>query len=108
MVRISVAVALAALAFFAASPVFAQSIGIAGQPDSGDTAWVLTSSALVLMMSLPGLALFYGGLVRARNFLSVLVQIGAIAAAVSVLWIALGYSLAFPPTAVSGSARCPT
>ena len=63
--------------------------------DSGDTAWILTSAALVLLMTLPGLGLFYGGLVRAKNFLSVLLQIGAIAAVASVLWIAVGYSLAF-------------
>lgn len=63
--------------------------------DSGDTAWILISSALVLMMSMPGLTLFYGGLVRAKNFLSVLVQCGAIAAAASLLWILTGYTLAF-------------
>jgi Amt family ammonium transporter len=63
--------------------------------DSGDTAWILTSSALVLLMTLPGLGLFYGGLVRARNFLSVLVQCGAIAAVASLLWIVVGYTLAF-------------
>lgn len=65
------------------------------EADSGDSAWILTSSALVLMMTIPGLALFYGGLVRAKNFLSVLVQCGAIAAVASVIWIAIGYSLAF-------------
>ncbi len=65
--------------------------------DSGDTAWLLTSSALVLLMTLPGLGLFYGGLVRAKNFLSVLVQVGAIAAAASLLWIVVGYSMAFGP-----------
>jgi len=63
--------------------------------DSGDTAWILISSALVLMMTMPGLTLFYGGLVRAKNFLSVLVQCGAIAAVASLLWIMAGYSLAF-------------
>lgn len=63
--------------------------------DSGDTAWILTSSALVLMMTLPGLGLFYGGLVRAKNFLSVVLQCGAIAAAASVLWVLIGYSWAF-------------
>ena len=63
--------------------------------DSGDTAWMLTSSALVLLMAMPGLALFYGGLVRAKNFLSVLVQCGAVAALASVLWIIVGYTLAF-------------
>lgn len=63
--------------------------------DSGDTAWILTASALVLLMTLPGLALFYGGLVRARHFLSVLLQCGAIAAMVSLLWVVVGYTLAF-------------
>ncbi|RDC60056.1 putative ammonium transporter [Alteripontixanthobacter maritimus] len=63
--------------------------------DSGDTAWILAASALVLMMTLPGLGLFYGGLVRAKNFLSVLLQIGAVAAIASVLWIIIGYTLAF-------------
>ncbi len=63
--------------------------------DSGDTAWVLTASALVLMMTLPGLALFYGGLVRAKNMLNVLVQCFAAAAVIGVLWIVVGYSLAF-------------
>ncbi len=63
--------------------------------NSGDTAWVLISAALVLLMTMPGLTLFYGGLVRAKNFLAVLVQVGAIAAMASLLWIVLGYSLAF-------------
>ena len=81
---------------FLAAPAFAQDAVVAlPEPDSGDSAWILTSSALVLLMTLPGLALFYGGLVRAKNFLSVLVQCGAIAAMASVIWIAVGYSLAF-------------
>jgi len=63
--------------------------------DSGDTAWILISSALVLMMTMPGLSLFYGGLVRAKNFLSVMVQCGAVAAAASLVWIVTGYTLAF-------------
>lgn len=66
-----------------------------GTLNSGDTAWVLISAALVLMMTMPGLTLFYGGLVRAKNFLSVLVQVGAIAAVASVLWVMVGYRLAF-------------
>ena len=78
-----------------AAPAFAQDVVAQAAPDSGDTAWVLTASALVLMMTLPGLALFYGGLVRAKNFLSVLIQCGAIAAVTSILWITVGYSLAF-------------
>ena len=63
--------------------------------DTGDTAWILTSSALVLLMALPGLALFYGGLVRAKNFLSVSIQVGAVAGIASLLWIMAGYTLAF-------------
>ncbi|MFW5450223.1 MAG: ammonium transporter [Methylophagaceae bacterium] len=62
---------------------------------SGDTAWILTSSALVLFMTLPGLALFYGGLVRTKNVLSVLMQCFAIACLVTILWITVGYSIAF-------------
>jgi len=78
-----------------AAPAFAQEVVAEAVPDSGDTAWILTASALVLMMTLPGLALFYGGLVRTKNFLSVLIQCGAIAAVSSVIWIVAGYSLAF-------------
>ena len=63
--------------------------------DSGDTAWILISSALVLMMVMPGLSLFYGGLVRAKNFLAVLLQVGAIAGIASLIWIVTGYTLAF-------------
>src|SRR5499425_2974978 len=63
--------------------------------DSGDTAWVLTAAALVLMMTLPGLALFYGGLVRAKNVLNVLMQCVLSAGIIGVLWILVGYSLAF-------------
>ncbi len=63
--------------------------------DSGNTAWILTSTALVLFMTLPGLALFYGGLVRSKNVLSVLMQCISIACLASLLWLAIGYSLAF-------------
>ncbi len=63
--------------------------------DTGDTAWMLTSTALVLFMTLPGLALFYGGLVRSRNVLSVLMQCFAIACMASVLWLLVGYSMTF-------------
>ena len=66
---------------------------MAESANSGDTAWMLTSTALVLFMTLPGLALFYGGLVRSRNVLSVLMQCFAIACMVSVLWVLAGYSL---------------
>jgi Amt family ammonium transporter len=67
----------------------------AAELSAGDTAWVLTSSALVLMMTLPGLALFYGGLVRAKNVLSVLMQCLIAAGMVGLLWVVAGYSLAF-------------
>jgi Amt family ammonium transporter len=63
--------------------------------DSGDTAWILASTALVLFMTLPGLALFYGGLVQPRNVLSVLMQCFAITCVVSILWVLVGYSLVF-------------
>ena len=63
--------------------------------DSGNTAWILTSSLLVLLMSIPGIALFYGGLVRQKNVLSVIMQTLFIVGVVSVLWIAFGYSWAF-------------
>jgi Amt family ammonium transporter len=62
---------------------------------TGDTAWILVSSAQVLLMCLPGLSLFYGGLVRQKNVLSVALQCGAVAAVASLLWILVGYSLAF-------------
>ena len=62
---------------------------------SGDTSWILTSTALVLFMTLPGLALFYGGLVRSKNVLSVLMQCFTIACLISVCWVVYGYSLAF-------------
>lgn len=63
--------------------------------NSGDTAWMLTSTLLVLMMTIPGLALFYGGMVRAKNILSVMMQCFAITGLVSVLWVIYGYSIAF-------------
>ena len=71
------------------------SIAAAGELNAGNTAWLLTSTALVLLMTLPGLALFYGGLVRSKNVLSVLIQCFAITCVVSVIWFACGYGLAF-------------
>lgn len=72
------------------------SVGIsADELNSGDTAWILTSTALVLFMTLPGLSLFYAGLVRSKNAISVLMQCFAIACIVSVAWVVYGYSLAF-------------
>ena len=66
--------------------------------NSGDTAWMMTASALVLFMTIPGLALFYGGMVRSKNILSVMMQCFAITGLISVLWVIYGYSLAFDTT----------
>jgi Amt family ammonium transporter len=85
---IRTALAVLATGLLLASPAFAQ-------VDSGDTAWILTATALVLFMTLPGLALFYGGLVQSKNVLSVLMQCFAVACLMSVLWLAVGYSIAF-------------
>ena len=63
--------------------------------NSGDNGWVLICSALVLLLVMPGLAMFYGGQLRAKSMLSVMVQVGAVAAVVSILWVAAGYRLAF-------------
>ncbi|HCY03834.1 MAG TPA: ammonia channel protein, partial [Gammaproteobacteria bacterium] len=74
-----------------AGPAVADDGGISG----ADTAWIMTATALVLFMTLPGLSLFYGGLVRSKNVLSVLMQCFAVACLMSILWMAVGYSLAF-------------
>ncbi|MBN2637674.1 MAG: ammonium transporter [Bacteroidales bacterium] len=66
--------------------------------DTGDTAWMIVASALVLLMSIPGLALFYGGLVRRKNFVNVLMQTFMIVAVISIEWVVVGYSLAFGST----------
>ncbi|WP_019605102.1 ammonium transporter [Teredinibacter turnerae] len=71
------------------------SVAFADELNGGNTAWILTSTALVLFMTLPGLSLFYGGLVRTKNVLSVLMQCFAIACLASLLWFVLGYSLSF-------------
>lgn len=63
--------------------------------DKGDTAWMLTSTLLVLLMVVPGLALFYGGMVRAKNVLSVVIQVGVVFSLIAILWVLYGYSLAF-------------
>ena len=70
-------------------------LALAQAPDKGDTAWMLTSTALVLLMSVPALALFYGGLVRSKNMLSVLMQVFVGFSLITVLWFVYGYSLAF-------------
>ncbi|MDZ4861292.1 MAG: ammonia channel protein, partial [Candidatus Hydrogenedentes bacterium] len=63
--------------------------------DTGNTAWMLTSMALVLFMTIPGLSLFYGGLVRSKNVLSILVQCFALTAVMTLVWVIIGYSIAF-------------
>ncbi len=70
---------------------------MAGMVNKGDTTWMLVSSALVLMMSIPALALFYGGLVRTKNMLSLLMQVFMIVSVAALMWVAVGYSLAFTP-----------
>jgi ammonium transporter, Amt family len=89
-------VALGALVLMGASalPAFAQTTP-AVKLDSGDTAWMLTSTALVLMMTVPGLALFYGGMVRQKNVLATAMQSFAITCLVTIIWMIVGYSLAF-------------
>ncbi|ALE52761.1 ammonia channel protein [Candidatus Thioglobus autotrophicus] len=72
-------------------------VAFAEELNGANTSWILTSTALVLFMTLPGLALFYGGLVRSKNILSILMQCFAIAGIVSVLWLVVGYSIAFAP-----------
>ncbi|MGA8549225.1 MAG: ammonium transporter [Stellaceae bacterium] len=90
----------AGLVVLAASSALAQPVAVATgaaapKLDSGDTAWMLTSVALVLMMTIPGLALFYGGMVRKMNVLSTVMQSFAVTCLVTVLWTVIGYSFAF-------------
>lgn len=92
----SVWVTLLAL-FVSTGSLFAQEEAMA-VADTGDTAWMLTATVLVLLMTLPGLALFYGGLVRSKNVLSILVQCFAMAGIMSLLWVAFGYAVAAGPS----------
>jgi Amt family ammonium transporter len=82
----------AAFLAVAAAPAFA---GDEAKVDTGDAAWMLVSTALVLMMTVPGVALFYAGMVRKKNVLATMMQSFSICALVSVLWMVAGYSLAF-------------
>jgi len=84
-----------ALPLLSATAVAAEEAAATPTADTGDTAWVLAASALVLMMTLPGLALFYGGLVRAKNVLNVFMQCFIAAGVAGVLWVLVGYSIAF-------------
>src|SRR5258706_15849560 len=79
----------------AAAPAADAQATPAPTPNKGDTAWMLTSTALVLCMSVPALALFYGGLVRSKNMLSMLMQVFVTFSLITVLWCIYGYSLAF-------------
>jgi Amt family ammonium transporter len=85
--------AAAAFAQDAATPEVAEAVAVL--PDPGNTTWMMISTILVLMMTVPGLALFYGGLVRAKNALSVLMQVMMIASVVMIVWVVYGYSMAF-------------
>ena len=86
-----------------ATAAFAQEAAAAAEPaveavvDKGDTAWMMTSTVLVLLMILPGLALFYGGLTRTKNMLATMTQIGAAACLAMIIWVTYGYGLAFGP-----------
>src|SRR5919106_3479461 len=95
--------ALAVLTLFHIDPAFAQEAAEpiaeaaeeAAKLDTGDTAWMLTSTAIVLLMTIPGLALFYGGMVRKKNVLSLVMQAFAITCLITIIWMVAGYSLAF-------------
>src|ERR1700686_3515944 len=89
------AAATAMSATLAASPAFAQISPIAAKIDAADTAWMLGATGLVLMMTIPGLALFYAGMVRKKNVLATMAQCMAATFLVSILWALIGYSLAF-------------
>src|SRR4249919_4404082 len=91
MTQACLRLALIAAAAIVASPAFAQDSKI----DGADTAWMIAATGLVLMMTLPGLALFYAGMVRKKNVLATMVQSLAATALVSILWVIIGYSLAF-------------
>ena len=97
---------LAALgaSLFASMPVWAQEAAaeateaaaeVVPVMDKGDVAWMMTSTVLVLFMTIPGLALFYGGLVRSKNMLSILMQTTVIACVMMIVWVVYGYSFAF-------------
>jgi ammonium transporter, Amt family len=89
------AMGLLALSAFAVPALAAAAPNYNANPNSGDTAWMLTSTALVLMMTIPGLALFYGGMVRRKNVIGTVAQSFAITCLVTVVWYAVSYSIAF-------------
>ncbi len=102
--KIATGLGIAAVTAFAAMPAWAQEAAaeVVPVPNKGDTAWMMVSTILVLAMILPGLALFYGGLARSKNMLSVMTQIGAVAALAMLVWIGWGYTMAFGPDASDG------
>ncbi len=105
--KIACSTATLGASLFAAATAYAQEAGVpieaatetvaAAVPNPGNNAWMMTSTILVLMMILPGLALFYGGLTRSKNMLSTMTQIGATAALAMLIWVMWGYSTAFGP-----------
>ncbi|MBW4331339.1 ammonium transporter [Stakelama sp. CBK3Z-3] len=102
--KIAGALGTTGLTMFAALPAWAQDSALQSPPTAaapvvhpGDNAWMMTATLLVLMMILPGLALFYGGLTRAKNMLSTMTQIGAVACLAMLIWVIYGYGLAFGP-----------
>jgi Amt family ammonium transporter len=98
--KLSGVMGAAAVSLLTAAPAWAAAA--APVPNKGDTAWMMVSTVLVLAMILPGLALFYGGLVRTKNMLSVMTQIGAVAALAMLIWVMYGYTMAFGPDASEG------
>jgi Amt family ammonium transporter len=87
--------AVAATVAAPAAPAAAEAPAVAPVPNKGDTAWMIVATLLVILMTIPGLALFYGGLVRSKNMLSVLMQVFVVTAMIYVLWVLYGYSAAF-------------
>ena len=95
MTRAFLRLALTGIAALAASPAFAQASNVASKIDAADTAWMIGATGLVLMMTIPGLALFYAGMVRKKNVLATMAQSLAATFLISILWALIGYSLAF-------------
>ncbi len=97
--------AVALTALFASSPALATPAAevVEAVPNPGNNAWMMTATVLVLLMILPGLALFYGGLTRSKNMLSTMTQIGATASLAMIIWVMWGYSLAFGDTSYEGT-----
>jgi Amt family ammonium transporter len=92
----------AAVAGLGLTPLLATAANAAATVNKGDTTWMLVATSMVVLMTIPGLALFYGGLVRAKNVLSVLMQVLTIFAVISILWVIYGYSVAFTSNASAG------